>query len=138
MSATNEPTELAPYRTYRERLGEGVLAYQRCDSCGAALFHPRVICTECGSGQLTWRESSGLGAVYSTSTIFERDADPYAVTLVDVDEGFRMMSTVVGVPAERVRIGMRVRARIERGDEATEPRPVFEPAPEPREEGGGT
>lgn len=128
----NEPVEPAPHPGYLERLDSGALAYQRCRGCAAAVFYPRVTCPACGGGDLAWRESAGLGTVYATSALARRDADPYAVTLVDLDEGFRMMSTVVGIPAENVRIGMRVRARIEPRDGGRDPRPVFEEAGDER------
>jgi uncharacterized OB-fold protein len=116
--------DLAPARTYAERLADGVLAYQRCGSCDAAVFYPRVACPVCGGTDLSWQVSAGQGTVYSTTTIPQRDADPYNVCLVDLDEGFRMMSTVVGVPSGQVRIGQRVQGRVE--TEGSEPRPVFE------------
>jgi uncharacterized OB-fold protein len=120
-------TELAPHRAYLDRLAAGVLAYQRCRDCGAAIFPPRVLCPACGSVSLDWRESEGRGAVYSSTAIPTRDSEPYDVALIDLDEGYRMMSTVVGLPADRVAIGMRVRVRIEPGDAERDPRPVFEP-----------
>lgn len=121
--AVGIPVDNAPARTYAERLAEGILAYQRCAACGSAIFYPRVICQACGSSDLTWQSCAGLGTVYSVTAISQRNDVPYTVVLVDLDEGFRMMSTVVGVPAEQVRIGQRVRGHVETtGDE---PRPVF-------------
>ncbi|TDB87473.1 hypothetical protein E1264_14625 [Actinomadura sp. KC216] len=131
----SEPVEPAPHPAYLERLDKGVLAYQRCDDCAKAVFHPRVTCPGCGSGRLAWRESAGVGTVYSASALARRDAEPYSVALVELDEGFRMMSTVVGVPAGDVRIGMRVRARIEPRDGDRPPRPVFTPEEAGREAG---
>ncbi len=122
--AVGIPVDNAPARTYAERLAEGILAYQRCVPCGSAIFYPRVICPACGSTELAWHSCAGLGTVYSVTAISRRDDVPYTVALIDLDEGFRMMSTVVGVPAEQVRIGQRVRGHVETtGDE---PRPVFE------------
>jgi hypothetical protein len=115
--------DTAPARTYAERLAEGILAYQRCAACESAVFYPRVICPVCGSTDLAWNSSAGLGTVYSVTAVSRRDDVPYTVCLVDLDEGFRMMSTVVGVPADQVRIGQRVRGWVDTtGDE---PRPVF-------------
>ncbi|WP_067141282.1 Zn-ribbon domain-containing OB-fold protein [Microtetraspora malaysiensis] len=116
----------APHREYTDRLTAGSLPYQSCDGCLSAVFPPRVICPFCGATDLGWRESAGLGTVYSTSVIAPRDADPYPVVLVDLDERFRIMSTVVDVPAGDVRIGMRVRAGIDPGG-PTGPRVVFTP-----------
>src|SRR6202000_2400810 len=64
------------------------------------------------SPRWAWKHAVGLGTIYSTSTISPRNAEPYAVVLVDLDEGPRLMSNVVGIPAADVRIGTRVRARI--------------------------
>ena len=64
------------------------------------------MCPVCGSRDLGWEESAGLGTVYSSSDLHTRE-ETYNVSLVDLDEGFRVMSTVeVGVA-----IGVRVRGR---------------------------
>lgn len=104
--------ETAPGVVYDRYLGQGTLAYQECDDCAKVIFYPRVLCPACGSDALTWRESAGLGTVYSATTVHPRDSDAYNVSLVDVDEGFRMMSNVVGVPPTEVGIGLRVRLSI--------------------------
>ncbi|GAA1002347.1 hypothetical protein Aple_000150 [Acrocarpospora pleiomorpha] len=106
-------TAIAPHREYIDRLAAGEVPFQRCTACQAAVFFPRILCPQCGSTRLNWCPSAGLGTVYSVSVLSPRDALPYPVALVDLDEGFRMMSTVVGIPAEDVRIGMRVRARVD-------------------------
>jgi uncharacterized OB-fold protein len=67
-----------------------------------------VVCPVCGGAHLVWEASSGRGTVY------RRDADPYSVVLVDLAEGFRMMSRVEGLPAEQVEVGMRVTLRVNR------------------------
>jgi uncharacterized OB-fold protein len=98
----------APAEVYRRYLQNGELGFQRCDGCGAAVFYPRVLCPVCGSDALRWRSSSGRGVVYATTAVYRRDAEPYNVVLVDLEEGFRMMSRVEGMPAEEVGIGLRV------------------------------
>jgi uncharacterized protein len=119
-----------PALVYRRYLESGVLAFQRCAGCGAAVFYPRVLCPQCGDNDLTWETSSGRGVVYATTAVYRRDADPYNVVLVDLEEGFRMMSRVDGVPAERVEVGTKVRLRVDR--EGDDPVPVFVPADENR------
>jgi hypothetical protein len=69
------------------------------------------------------KTSSGLGVVYATTAVYRREGDPYNVILVDLEEGFRMMSRVEGVPAERVEVGARVTLRVDR--EGEDPVPVF-------------
>jgi uncharacterized protein len=119
-----------PALVYRRYLESGVLAFQRCAGCGAAVFYPRVLCPQCGDNDLTWETSSGRGVVYATTAVYRRDADPYNVVLVDLEEGFRMMSRVDGVPAERVEVGTKVRLKVDR--EGDDPVPVFVPADENR------
>ncbi|WYX29001.1 OB-fold domain-containing protein [Achromobacter denitrificans] len=60
-----------------------------------------------GSPALEWRLSAGLGTVHAVTVVHPRDQDTYNVVLIDLDEGFRLMSRVKGRPA----IGMRVRMR---------------------------
>jgi uncharacterized OB-fold protein len=95
-----------PQLVYDEGIALGELRFQRCRSCEAVVFYPRVLCPGCGGAELTWERSEGRGVVYSTTTVRRRDGD-HDVSLVDLDEGFRMMSTVLGEPDE-VRIGERV------------------------------
>jgi uncharacterized OB-fold protein len=116
--------EEAPALAYRRHLENGKLGYQRCADCSAAVFYPRVLCPVCGSGALEWRESKGRGTVYATTAVHSRDRDLRSVVLVDLDEGFRMMSRVEGVPAEAVEIGARVRFEVRQGEE-DEPVAVF-------------
>ncbi|GAA0402806.1 hypothetical protein Acor_68240 [Acrocarpospora corrugata] len=116
---------MTPHREYTDRLAAGEVAFQRCDDCRAAVFQPRVLCPACGSTRLTWGQSAGLGTVYSVSVLSPRDGRPYSVALIDLDEGFRMMSTVVGMPAGDVRIGMRVRAQVDQVDQVDQARVEF-------------
>lgn len=83
------------------------LSMQKCSSCEHFVWYPRFLCPSCGCSELTWLELSGRGTVYAVS-IHHRsplpalaDRVPYAVVLVDLDEGARMMSNVFG-PAPAV------------------------------------
>lgn len=111
-----------PDLVYQGFLGDGVLALPRCTACARQHFPPRVLCPYCGSDSLSWAECSGRGTVYSTSVLTPRDGRPYAVVLVDLDEGPRMMSSVVD--GSEVAIGDRVLVRIE--DRDGEALPFFE------------
>jgi uncharacterized OB-fold protein len=85
-------------------------AYRRCEDCGAALFPARHQCASCGSRRLSDETSSGRGVVYSTTLVQRRDG-AWWVALVDLEEGFRMMGTIVGMEPVDVRIGLAVQAR---------------------------
>ena len=85
---------------------------QRGVQSGTWVYYPRSIAPVTGE-ELEWAEPSGLGTVYSTTTIRKRPPEPSLnVALIDLDEGPRMMSRVEGIDAQEVRIGMRVKARI--------------------------
>ncbi len=124
------PEATAPHGWYQDRLDHGILAFQACGACAAAVFPPRSRCPRCGHPGLHWRRSRGRAVVYAATTIAPRGAEPYCVALVDVAEGFRMMTNIVGVPAADVRIGDHVALRFERRDETAIP--VFGPEEEAR------
>ncbi len=111
----------SPMSAYQRRLNEGVLAYQYSPRAQRAVFYPRVLCPFTGSAELEWRESSGEGTVHAVTYLYPKGEPAYNVVLVDLDDGFRMMSSVEGngqVAADQVRIGMRVRVRIRRKPDA--------------------
>jgi uncharacterized OB-fold protein len=120
-----EAAEHSPLSVYQEHCERGELAYQ-VDDAGNAVFHPRVVAPISG-GTLSWRVSAGLGTVYATTTLHPRYGEPYDVSLVDLDEGFRMMSRVQGIEPADVRIGMRVKVHMVPGDEEQPAYPVFTP-----------
>ena len=115
----------SPLGEYQKFLLEGKLAYQESTS-GKAVFYPRVCAPSTGEA-LTWKISKGMGEVYSTTVIYKKDIAPYNVALIDLDEGFRMMSRVEGINPEAVTIGMRVKF-IATKDEAGNPLAIFNQA----------
>jgi uncharacterized OB-fold protein len=113
-----------PDQMWRAALAEGRFILQHCRGCGACRFPPALVCADCGSPDLVWREASGQGMVYSTTNVREREGS-YNVALVDLAEGARMMSRVENIDPAAVRIGMKVAARIV---QESEPVLVFVPA----------
>ncbi len=108
------------------------LKYQVCDDCGGVVWHPRRHCTHCTSLNLSWETSKGEGTVYTYSIVRQnyypafRERIPYVVAWIDLDEGFRMLSNVVGVDAESVSVGQRVKVDWEDKDGLA--LPMFTPA----------
>ncbi|MSQ30287.1 MAG: Zn-ribbon domain-containing OB-fold protein [Dehalococcoidia bacterium] len=111
------------------------LTYQQCNSCKGVVFTPRAHCTTCGSPDLAQKVSKGEGEVYTYSVIRQNrnpsfaDLGAYAVAYIDLDEGFRMLSNVVGVsdPTKDVHCGQRVRVEWEKQESGDYPIPVFHP-----------
>ena len=99
---------------YQAQLNEGLFVIQRCNDCDKYVFYPRVVCPHCGGASLAWVQPKGTGAVYSTTTVRRKPeaGGDYDVSLIDLDEGVRMMSRVEDVPPAQVKIGMRVRAKV--------------------------
>ncbi|MCX4973133.1 bifunctional MaoC family dehydratase N-terminal/OB-fold nucleic acid binding domain-containing protein [Streptomyces sp. NBC_00620] len=114
------------------------LLIQRCAGCGVLRFPWLPGCNACGCLEWDTVEASGDGTVYSYVVMhhppFPAFDPPYAVGLVELSEGVRMVSNVVGVPYDKVRIGMPVRLEFQRYDEELE-LPVFRPGG--TGEGGG-
>jgi uncharacterized protein len=121
----------SPLAIYIAHLKRGELGYQFSPSLSQAVFYPRVIAPQTGAADLEWRVSKGLGTVHATTVVHPQQGEPYNVCLVDVDEGFRMMSRVEDVAPTAVKIGMRVTFRVHTpaGDE--DPYPVFTPLERP-------
>lgn len=131
-TALKERLDVSPLATFRAYLSQGQLAYQYDTQTRKPIFFPRVIAPGSGNPALEWRLSKGLGTVYACTVIATRAAPAYNVVLIDMDEGFRLMSRVEGLPAEEVRIGLRVRLRVVQGTggdgdaSAEPPYPVFD------------
>ena len=115
---------------------QGELRYQRCAACDDVVFYPRQHCPACGGGDdLEWLVSKGEGTVYTFSVVRQNrmpgfiDLGAYSVAYVDLDEGFRMMSGVIGVenPTTDIAIGQRVRVEFEEQEEGEYPIPLFRP-----------
>jgi uncharacterized protein len=118
----------SPLATYLAYLERGELAYQFSPSAGGAVFYPRVIAPKTGKADLEWRISKGLGSVHATTVVHPQKGEPYNVALIDIDEGFRMMSRVEDIPPAHVHIGMRVKFRAHKAEGDEPPYPVFTPA----------
>ncbi len=115
------PRPLGPEvsRAFWEAAREHRLVMPRCTACGHMFFYPRSECPECpecSEDGIEWVQVSGRGTVYSFTIVRQpadpafRDDVPYPYAIVELDEGPRMVTTIVGCEAEDVRIGMRVTA----------------------------
>jgi uncharacterized protein len=112
------PTITSEARPFWEGAAKQKLLMQRCLECSAYIWTPRPSCFECGSENTQWQELSGCGEVYSFTVIrqvvgraasqaFEQDI-PYVIAWIDLDEGPRMITNVIGCPVENVKLGMKV------------------------------
>jgi uncharacterized OB-fold protein len=108
----------------------GELRIQHCNSCGKFYFYPRPFCRYCQSRDVEWRAVSGAGRLVSYVINYRPlppadPAEPQVIALIELDEGPRMLSNIVGVAPEPENLPLDARVRVQfepRGEQAL---PVF-------------
>jgi uncharacterized protein len=99
--AVPEPTP--DTQPFWDGCARGELMLQRCRECGIPYFYPRPVCPECGSTDVEWFQASGRATLYSyvinhrPAPGFENEG-PYAIAVVQLAEGPRMMTNITGIP----------------------------------------
>jgi hypothetical protein len=96
----------------------GRLILPRCEACGTLVWYPKGVCGSCGSTSIEWIEASGRGTVYSYTVAQRgfgayRQAVPYVLAVVELEEGPRVITNVVGRDPSSIRIGDLVTAVFE-------------------------
>ncbi len=108
---------------YWSAAADGRLIADRCGDCGALAPYPRGFCPACWSGNVASEELSGRATLYTYSEVHAnpmppfKDLTPYLAAIVELEEGPRVLTRLVDVPAAQVEIGMALRATFERVDD---------------------
>ena len=133
MSARPIPPTSVLTQPYWDAARRGRMAVQRCEHCGTRPFPPLANCPSCGAQSLSWSPVSGRATVYSY-TVAHRPPHPafaaqlpLVVAIVELEEGPRMFTNIVGCDAADVEVGMAVEATFEPIDETDMVLPVFTP-----------
>ncbi|WP_418319717.1 Zn-ribbon domain-containing OB-fold protein [Piscinibacter sakaiensis] len=123
------PTPDADSRDYWQGLKDGKLLLQHCAACGHVQFYQQAICRQCGSEELEHRAASGRGVVHSYSVVHRapgpafKQETPYAVLLVELVEGPRMISSLADADPTQVEFDMPVELVCEQvGEQVVLPR----------------
>jgi uncharacterized OB-fold protein len=103
-------------RPFWDACREGKLKIQRCRNCGHHRFPPTFFCSKCNSPEHDWVESKGRGRVFSwivvrhpvPREVYAADV-PYVVAIIELDEGVRIASNIVGIEPDKVTADMPVR-----------------------------
>ena len=110
------PEPSAVTRPFWDGLREGRLRLQRSRTTGQWVFYPRAVSPFGAGDELDWQDASGRGTVYSftiarrpTAPQWEGET-PYVIAIVELAEGPRLITNIVGCDPESVRIGMPVTA----------------------------
>lgn len=106
---------------YWEGIDRGELRLQQCVDCGRNIFYPRSVCPHCMSDRLRWITATGRGRIYSYTVVHRSfgpfaDQAPFVVAIVELEEGVRMMTRIVG-RREEVRIDAPVEVTFVQADE---------------------
>jgi uncharacterized OB-fold protein len=113
-----------------EAIADGRLLVPECPVCSRRFFTPEPLCPHCGSAGWRWAQSPGVGSVYSVSVVHQpvnQDHEvPFALAIADLDDGWTMLTHVVGCAPDAVRIGMRI--RFDPDTARARMLPVFRPA----------
>jgi uncharacterized OB-fold protein len=128
-----QPVPSAESALFWARAKEHRLFLPRCNACGQFWFPPSQRCAHCLSADFVWREVSGQGRIYSF-VVFHRvyhpayESDvPYAVAIIELDEGPRMLANIVGTKPDDIRCDQRVRVVFEERGEQAIPQFVIAP-----------
>ncbi|MDP1818989.1 MAG: Zn-ribbon domain-containing OB-fold protein [Acidimicrobiales bacterium] len=110
--------EIAPAVTLETRpfwdaTAEGRLILPRCNACSTVIWYPRLFCPSCASDDVSWVDAAGTGTVYSFTVVRKGQgpfapAAPYVLAYVELDEGPRVMTNIVGCRPDDVTVGQRV------------------------------
>jgi len=92
---------------------QGHLLLARCADCATVIWYPKAYCPACGCVSVSWDEASGRGTVYSFSVVHRGPgpfsaAVPFVVAYVELAEGPRVLTNIVGCEPEEVHIGQPV------------------------------
>ena len=108
--APNVTAETEPFWKATE---EEKLVLPRCTACDFVIWYPRALCPQCGSFDIEWFEASGRGTIYTYTIVHKGNGPwaqyvPYAAAYVELDEGPRIMTNIVGVDPSTLEVGMPV------------------------------
>jgi hypothetical protein len=113
------PVSSIESKPYWNGLREHRLMIPSCEDCGHHWFPPSLLCPNCNSAHTTWTESSGCGKVFSY-VVFHRvyhrgfaEEGPYVVALIELAEGPRLLSNIVGTPPDAIECEMPVQVIFE-------------------------
>lgn len=111
------PFRYKDYEQYWQGLDSGTPVLQKCSDCNAWCQPPQPVCPECLSLNKSWEPITGKGTVYSW-VIYHESSDPafpapYAVVLVELEEGIRIVGNLVDVTSDKIEVGMSVEVFVE-------------------------
>ncbi|MEO5899270.1 MAG: OB-fold domain-containing protein [Ilumatobacteraceae bacterium] len=117
------PVPIDATRPFWDGLAVEEVRLPRCRACAAWVFYPRPRCSTCLSADLEWQTVSGQGTIYSYTVARQATHPAFAaqvpqlLAIVELDEGVRITTTLVGVEPDDIRIGLPVRPVFDHGSD---------------------
>ena len=93
-------------------IDEKRLLVGRCGACGQSHYYPRPHCPHCWSDDVEWVDAVGRATLYTWSVVYTNDLPPwpsrvpYIAAVVELEEGPRMMTHIIGAEGSDLAIGM--------------------------------
>ena len=114
--ATPVPAVNPEVKVFWDATAEGRLLLPKCQDCAGLIWFPRPFCPQCGSLNIDWVQASGKGTIYSFTVnrrgagdlVEYKDPVPYVLAYVELEEGPRIMTNIVGCDPDSLRIGQAV------------------------------
>ncbi len=119
---------------YWRAVEEGRLIIQQCANCRATQFYPRVFCTKCGGRDIDWIEAGGNAVLHAFSIVHQpptpefADGVPYVTAIVEIEEGPRIPTRIVGVDPDPEALKIGAPLKLTFTEVAGRKLPVFRPA----------
>lgn len=110
---TPAPNPSPETKEFWDATTQGRLLLKRCTACATVIWYPRSLCPACKSFDTEWFEASGRGTVYSFTVSRRgegpwREAAPYVLAYVELDEGPRLLTNLVDCDLDSLAIGQPV------------------------------
>jgi uncharacterized OB-fold protein len=95
-------------RRFWDAASKGTLLYGWCNACNEPHYFPRSLCPFCFSDNVSWKQASGSGTIYTYSIMRRDQSKPYVIAYVTLDEGPSLLTNIVDSKIEHVKIGAAV------------------------------
>lgn len=101
-------------KAFYEGCKENKLLYQHCKDCEEVIFYPKIVCPNCMGTNLDWKESTGKGKIFTFTVAYDfappefASSTPYALAVVNLEEGFSMLTNIVDCDLNKIECDMPV------------------------------
>ena len=102
-------------KEFWESIKQHKFIIQKCKKCSKYIFYPREFCPYCLSSNLKWVQATEYGTIHTYSIIYRppfsafKENIPYNIAIIELDEGVRLMGTIINCNNNEIKIGRKVK-----------------------------